>query len=953
MEVAKVLVGSTSGGCLWRRRIPAGQAVGLKVSVDFSDPAWDAMTKTVVFRGTGSRIAEFDGKTAVIPWEVLEKPGTRIWFGIYGHNPETGMQLPLIEVNIGETERSTDPQADPGTDPTLPIWAQLQEQIEQLKQSGADEEKIAQVVENYLAKNPPTVEEKDPTVPDWAKQTEKPSYTADEVGALSKDALAGAVNDALTQAKESGIFDGAPGKDGQDGNDYVLTKADMAEIAELAADLVVIPDSGGNVDLTGVVKSVNGQTPDANGNVEIAVSGGTATAALPILYLVGDTTAMTKETRVDLRYTYVDSVKKEQRTGWCDCKWQGETSTAKPKKNYTIRFYNDPDHAKKDKIEYGGLTKASKWVTKANYVDQSHARNIVSARLWSDIVHSRSGELPTEMQESALNYGAIDGYPILIYLNGAYLGLYTMNIPKDEKLFGMDTDNPKHCALCGYSNNNGDNSVVLSTQFRTVNTNDWENEVPEEWNDTNRAALTNLVNFVKDSTDDEFVTNLNTYLDVESAIDYYIFMYFNGGIDSLGRNLVILTYDGVKWYCSGYDMDMTFGNNFNGTGVLSPTTACPEAYRENNSLLWQRLEALFGNAIYNRYTALRQTVLSTEYVNRAFEMFITQIPDSEYEADYKAWPNMGQAGVDHLAQITAWVEARAEYVDEQMLAFTEEIPCESVVLSAESLTFIAEDAQTLTANVTPANTSDRVVWSTSDEDVATVSKGIVTPVGNGSCVITATCGNFSDECAVTVNAFTEIVTGLPEGYTQLDYIVTAGSQTYFDTGVTVSNDIRMNAKLQPTNTELNWAYIAQNRDVSGASTSWRMYNGQYGHNFQHYLMGNLNSNTTFTPINGTDYVISTDETMSFSINDKKMFDVVAGENNTPETIILCGSRNAQGVIGTTGFPGRIYYMKFHKGTELVADYVPCINPDGIVGMYDLVTATFHGSEGTAQFTAPA
>lgn len=727
--------------------------------------------------------------------------------------------------------------------------------------------------------------------------------------------------------------------------------------------------SGGNVDYVlpvggdelGGVKNGGNVVINADGTMTApeTTGGTTATAALPILYLVGDTTAMTKETRVDLRYTYVDSVKNEQRTGWCDCKWQGETSTAKPKKNYTIRFYHDPDHARKDKINYGGLTKASKWCTKANYVDQSHARNIVSARLWSDIVHSRSGELPTEMQESALNYGAIDGYPILIYLNGAYLGLYTMNIPKDEKLFGMDTDNPKHCALCGYSNNNGDSSVVLSTQFRTVNTAHWENEVPEEWNDTNTAALTNLVNFVKDSTDDEFVTNLNTYLDVESAIDYYIFMYFNGGIDSLGRNLVILTYDGVKWYCSGYDMDMTFGNNFNGSGVLDPETACPEAYRENNSLLWQRLEALFGNAIYNRYTALRQTVLSTEYVNRAFEMFISQIPDSEYEADYKAWPNMGQAGVDHLAQITAWVEARAEYVDEQMLAFTEEIPCESVVLSADSLTFIAEDTQTLTANVTPANTSDRVVWSTSDEDVATVSKGIVTPVGNGSCVITATCGNFSDECAVTVNAFTEVVTDLPEGYTQLDYIVCDGNATYFDTGLMTSADIRLNAKVQPTEVDLQeGVYIAGNISPTEGGTTWRMYNGQYGHNFQHYLKGSLNNTANFTPIGGTDYVIETDENMKLSINGTVLFEQLSvGTSEIEHTICLFTRKKivSGSISGYSGecMGGRVYYVKFHKGTELVADYVPCINPDGVVGMYDLVTATFHGSEGTAQFTAPA
>lgn len=245
MEIAKILVGSTSGGCLKRSRIPAGRVVGLTVSVEFGDPIWDDMIKTVVFRGTGSRIADFDGKTAVIPWEILAEPGTRIYFGIYGHNPETGLQIPLIEVNIGETEKATDPQTDPGTDPTLPIWAQLQEEIEQLKKSGVSDEKIAQAVGAYLEKNPPTVTETDPTVPAWAKTEGKPSYTADEVGALSEAALPGAVNDALAQAKASGEFDGAPGQD------YILTEEDKAAIAEMAADLVEVPDSGGNVDQGG------------------------------------------------------------------------------------------------------------------------------------------------------------------------------------------------------------------------------------------------------------------------------------------------------------------------------------------------------------------------------------------------------------------------------------------------------------------------------------------------------------------------------------------------------------------------------------------------------------------------------------------------------------------------------------------------------------------------------
>ncbi|MBO7260145.1 MAG: hypothetical protein J6U97_01475, partial [Bacteroidaceae bacterium] len=75
-------------------------------------------------------------------------------------------------------------------------------------------------------------QETDPTVPSWAKQPTKPTYTADEVGALPKTTkipsktsdltndseyitepkLTDAVSDALTQAKASGEFDGEEGE---------------------------------------------------------------------------------------------------------------------------------------------------------------------------------------------------------------------------------------------------------------------------------------------------------------------------------------------------------------------------------------------------------------------------------------------------------------------------------------------------------------------------------------------------------------------------------------------------------------------------------------------------------------------------------------------------------------------------------------------------------------------
>ena len=81
----------------------------------------------------------------------------------------------------------------------------------------------------------------------------------------------------------------------------------------------------------------------------------------------------------------------------------------------------------------------------------------------------------------------------------------------------------------------------------------------------------------------------------------------------------------------------------------------------------------------------------------------------------------------------------------------EEVPCTAIELSksTSSLTQIG-GTDTITATVTPADTTDAVVWSTSDANVATVAGGVITATGCGTATITATCGNYSDTCSVTV-----------------------------------------------------------------------------------------------------------------------------------------------------------------------------------------------------------
>ena len=77
---------------------------------------------------------------------------------------------------------------------------------------------------------------------------------------------------------------------------------------------------------------------------------------------------------------------------------------------------------------------------------------------------------------------------------------------------------------------------------------------------------------------------------------------------------------------------------------------------------------------------------------------------------------------------------------------------ESISLDVSQVSLKITEKIQLTATVLPENTTDKsVVWSTSDSSIANVDKtGLVTALSIGSAAITATCGDVSATCAVSV-----------------------------------------------------------------------------------------------------------------------------------------------------------------------------------------------------------
>lgn len=120
----------------------------------------------------------------------------------------------------------------------------------------------------------------------------------------------------------------------------------------------------------------------------------------------------------------------------------------------------------------------------------------------------------------------------------------------------------------------------------------------------------------------------------------------------------------------------------------------------------------------------------------------------------------------------------------------QEKPVEKVTLSSSELSIKVGKTDTLVASVSPADATNRTVsWSSSNTSVATVSSnGVVTAIAEGSAIITATAGDKSTTCIVTVTKASSSKPKLEFGLTE-DEIVGYVTISFEDNGIRKSAEL--------------------------------------------------------------------------------------------------------------------------------------------------------------------
>ena len=94
----------------------------------------------------------------------------------------------------------------------------------------------------------------------------------------------------------------------------------------------------------------------------------------------------------------------------------------------------------------------------------------------------------------------------------------------------------------------------------------------------------------------------------------------------------------------------------------------------------------------------------------------------------------------------------ADFSSNKLMQITfADVPCTGIAFSQSTFSLTAYGDTEIGYTVTPSNTTDSVTWQSSDTNVVTVSNGVMSVVGLGSCTVTATCGEFSATASVEVD----------------------------------------------------------------------------------------------------------------------------------------------------------------------------------------------------------
>jgi hypothetical protein len=328
-----------------------------------------------------------------------------------------------------------------------------------------------------------------------------------------------------------------------------------------------------------------------------------------------------------------------------EAKYRGHSSLAYPKKNYTLRFskadeFNEPALG-------GGFLAKRKVCLVTTFDDVSQVRYRLAFELWN------------RMDGANIQ---VRHFSVVLYVNGAYFGLYTLADKLDGNLFQaqgmseqgnlfMGIDHDANFAKFAYNEGNPQDQSRTKGALSVG----WEKKegVPAAGTPGALDDITSLVSFIASSSDADFAAQAPERLNLRDHYNWFIFATAIQAFDTLGKN-ALHYHDPVAnqpWRVVLWDFNESFGQTWQTKRFPQSLAPVDIAYvakggvgYTNRNWLWRRLLAspTFKSELEKRYGALLRNELEVEKVVAILDAMVSEVAPSALR-DARKWQRAQEA----------------------------------------------------------------------------------------------------------------------------------------------------------------------------------------------------------------------------------------------------------------------------------------------------------------------
>lgn len=372
---------------------------------------------------------------------------------------------------------------------------------------------------------------------------------------------------------------------------------------------------------------------------------------------------------------------------------QGSSSMAYPKKNFAVDFCND-NWIGDDTFEL----KIGNWVPqdsfhfKAYYTDAFRGIGVICYKLNEEIMQTRDykdnrpykylfansyktvsdGADTISDIDKNFDSGARcfpDGFPVSVYLNGEFYGVFSWQLKKHRDNYWMDKKNTNHIHLDGTLSSttfwggtidwtafeirnpkglitlsggkyDGDNPTEIiginSSNYDSSNSGHVKTAAVKSRIERLAQSLSELNTFIQTETDTALIkAKIESYFNASFLVDYILLSEVISNGDGFAKNWQWTTWDGEKWVANMYDLDGTFGANHLGLQIAPPLYG---SIGNNMSIPTGWIWKYYRTELLNRYKELRDKgIISKENISKIITAWCDAIGANEFAKELKKW----------------------------------------------------------------------------------------------------------------------------------------------------------------------------------------------------------------------------------------------------------------------------------------------------------------------------